>query len=231
MVTGCMVDSYKKPLLHKTIVNFFIQTHNIEMKATHTEKVRNTSGCRLWNVKNSGFKNSFPTEVKRSFIPRKIFNFHGKMFVEFLSNRKLSTKPAHLHLSFGTFLYWIYVHFIFTLLQSFYIFGLWNFLCQKSWLIWHRQKILNISLKKNWPTQSSKLNWLSTMSQSNFLNRVSQFFFEWGSLEIRLWQSKFLFRCKSSFFPIFFVCVKFVTNFWLWIFRLRIWVFNLKNTN
>jgi hypothetical protein len=41
--------------------------------------------------------------------------------VIFLSNQKLSTKPAHLHLSFGTFSYQIYVHFIFHLLQSFYI--------------------------------------------------------------------------------------------------------------
>jgi uncharacterized protein YcgL (UPF0745 family) len=35
----------------------------------HTHgKVRNTyRGCRLWNVKNSGYKNSSPTEVKRNF--------------------------------------------------------------------------------------------------------------------------------------------------------------------
>jgi hypothetical protein len=37
--------------------------------AAHTEKVRNnTRGCRLWDVKNSGYKNSSPTEVKRTFI-------------------------------------------------------------------------------------------------------------------------------------------------------------------
>jgi hypothetical protein len=37
--------------------------------STHTEKVRNTTrGCRLWEEKNSGCKNSSPTEVKRAFI-------------------------------------------------------------------------------------------------------------------------------------------------------------------
>jgi hypothetical protein len=33
---------------------------------TNTEKVSNTNrGCRLWDVKNSGYKNTTPTEVKR----------------------------------------------------------------------------------------------------------------------------------------------------------------------
>jgi hypothetical protein len=62
---------------------------------THTEKVCNTTrGCRLCDVKNS-------------------VNFHNKNFVKFLSNQKLSTKPAHLHLSFRTFLIkFIFISFL-----------------------------------------------------------------------------------------------------------------------
>jgi hypothetical protein len=55
-------------------------------------------------------------------------------------HQKLTTKLAHLHLSSGTFSYSIYVHFIFTLLQSFYISGLWNFLCQESGLVWQYKR-------------------------------------------------------------------------------------------
>jgi hypothetical protein len=70
----------------------------------HMEKVRNTDrGCRLWDVKNSGCKNSSPTEVKRTFIHQNLSIFNNKKYAKFLSNQKLSTKPAHLHLSFGTF--------------------------------------------------------------------------------------------------------------------------------
>jgi hypothetical protein len=50
----------------------------------------------VWDVKNSGYKNSSPTEVKCTFIHQ---------IVKFLSNQKLSTKTAHLYLSFGTFSY------------------------------------------------------------------------------------------------------------------------------
>jgi hypothetical protein len=71
----------------------------------HTEKIRNTTrGCRLWEVKNSGCENSSPTEVKRHFHLSKFVNCHNKKYAKFLSNQKLSTKPAHLHLSFGTFI-------------------------------------------------------------------------------------------------------------------------------
>jgi hypothetical protein len=45
----------------------------------HTEKIRNTTrGCRLWEVKNSGGKNSSPTEVKRSFIHQNLSIFITK---------------------------------------------------------------------------------------------------------------------------------------------------------
>jgi hypothetical protein len=74
------------------------------------------------------------------FRSSKFVNYHYKKFVKFLSNQKLSSKLAHLHLSFGTFSYWIYVHFILKLLQSFYISGLWNFPCQKSELIWQDKR-------------------------------------------------------------------------------------------
>jgi hypothetical protein len=36
-------------------------------KGTHTEISNTTRGCRLWDVKNSGFENSSSTEVKRTF--------------------------------------------------------------------------------------------------------------------------------------------------------------------
>jgi hypothetical protein len=73
--------------------------------------------CRFWEVKNSGCKNS--TEVKRTFI-------------------HISVKPKALHKTSES--NQIYVHFIFHLMQSFYISGLWNFLCQKSGLIWRDKR-------------------------------------------------------------------------------------------
>jgi hypothetical protein len=77
----------------------------------HTEKIRNTDrGCRLWEVKNSGYKNSSSTEVKRTFIHQNLSIFITKSLRNFCQTKKLSTKPAHLHLSFGTF----YIKFMFS---------------------------------------------------------------------------------------------------------------------
>jgi hypothetical protein len=56
----------------------FIEKQQSE-KYTHTEKVRNTTGgCRLWDVKNSAYKNSSPTEVKRFFIHQNLSIFITK---------------------------------------------------------------------------------------------------------------------------------------------------------
>jgi hypothetical protein len=70
-----------------------------KFQVIHTRKI---SGSRLWEVKNSGCENSSPTEVKRTFIHQNLSIFITKSMRNFLSNQKLSTKPAHLHLSFGT---------------------------------------------------------------------------------------------------------------------------------
>jgi hypothetical protein len=51
---------------------------------THTEKIRNTTrGSRLWEVKNSGCKNSSPTEVKRTFIHQNLSIFIAKSMRNF----------------------------------------------------------------------------------------------------------------------------------------------------
>jgi hypothetical protein len=75
--------------------------------STQTETVRNTTrGCRLRDVKNiSGCKNSSPTEVKRAFILLNLSIFKNQNVCEIPLKQKLSTKPAHQHLSFGTFSY------------------------------------------------------------------------------------------------------------------------------
>jgi hypothetical protein len=55
---------------------------------THTEKIRNTDrGCRLWEVKNSGCKNSSPTEVKRSFIHQNLSIFIAKSMRNFCQTK------------------------------------------------------------------------------------------------------------------------------------------------
>jgi hypothetical protein len=71
------------------IIQFYIRFlfENVLSKSkitAHTEKVSNANrGCRLWDVKNSYYKNSSPTEVKRTFIhqnlsiliPKSLSNF------------------------------------------------------------------------------------------------------------------------------------------------------------
>jgi hypothetical protein len=110
------------------------------MLLTHTEKVRNTiRGCRLWNVKNSGCKNSSPTEVKRTFIHQNLSILITKSLWIFCQT-KSSPQNQRTYISVGTFSFKIYVHFIFTLLQSFYISGIRNFICQKSGLIWQDKR-------------------------------------------------------------------------------------------
>jgi hypothetical protein len=48
-------------------------------KASHTEKVSNTTrGCRLWDVKNSGYKNSSSTEMEHTFIHQNLSIFIPK---------------------------------------------------------------------------------------------------------------------------------------------------------
>jgi hypothetical protein len=64
----------------------------------------------------------------------KFVNFHNKKCAKFLSNQKLSTKPAHLQLSFGTFisnLCSVYFPFVAIILHLWFM----NFLCQKSGLM------------------------------------------------------------------------------------------------
>jgi hypothetical protein len=54
----------------------------------HTEKIRNTDrGCRLWEVKNSGIKNSSPTEVKRTFIHQNLSIFIAKSMRNFCQTK------------------------------------------------------------------------------------------------------------------------------------------------
>jgi hypothetical protein len=62
----------------------------LQMKilSTHTEKIRNTTrGSRLWEVKNSGFENSYPTEVKRTFIHQNLSIFITKSMRNFCQTK------------------------------------------------------------------------------------------------------------------------------------------------
>jgi hypothetical protein len=55
---------------------------------TNTEKVSNTTrGCRLWNVKISGFKNSSPTEVKHIFIHQNLSIYITKSLCNFCQTK------------------------------------------------------------------------------------------------------------------------------------------------
>jgi hypothetical protein len=55
---------------------------------SHTEKVRNTTrGCRLWDVKNRGYKNSSLTEVKRTFIHQNLSIFITKSMRNFYQTK------------------------------------------------------------------------------------------------------------------------------------------------
>jgi hypothetical protein len=61
------------------------------MITTHTEKVsNNTRGCRLCDVKKNGYKNSYPTEVKRTSIHQNLSISCQKVF-------EISVKPKALH--------------------------------------------------------------------------------------------------------------------------------------
>jgi hypothetical protein len=62
---------------------------------THTEKVsNNTWRCRLWDVKNSGYKNSSPTGVKRTFIHQNLSIFITKKLWNFCQTKN---SPQNQH--------------------------------------------------------------------------------------------------------------------------------------
>jgi hypothetical protein len=63
---------------------FFLDPNLVNQSSAHTEKVRNaTRGCRLWDVKNSGYKDSSPTEVKRTCIHQNLSIFITIFFWNF----------------------------------------------------------------------------------------------------------------------------------------------------
>jgi hypothetical protein len=61
--------------------------------------------CRLWDVKNSGYKNSSPTEVKRTFILQNLSIIITKSLWNFCQTKSFLQNQPNLHFSFGTFSY------------------------------------------------------------------------------------------------------------------------------
>jgi hypothetical protein len=91
-----------------------------------------TRGCRLWKVKNSGYKNSSPTEAHlHSFV-----NFYNKKFVKFLSSQIQRTYISVLKLFHIKFMF-----ISFSLCCNHFTSLAYEiFISQKSGLIWQDKR-------------------------------------------------------------------------------------------
>jgi hypothetical protein len=108
---------------------------NFRWFSAHKEKIRNTDrGCRLWEVKNSGCRNSSPTEVKRTFIHQNLSIFIAKSMRNFCQTKSSPQNQRTYIEALELFISNVCsVHFPFVAI-------LWNFLCQKSGFIWQDER-------------------------------------------------------------------------------------------